>query len=259
MEIHHHPKVEKKNFKEYFLEFIMIFLAVTMGFFAESYREHSVEKSRSKEYARSLIHDLVKDTAMAQQTVRATLFLNAKIDSIKTFIRGKKISDLSNAQLFAHTHFICLYKPYTWSRATLEEIKSSGSLRYFGDDSIIMRISAYDALTRHLDEDFRGDGERSDRVDQKRNTIVDFSYEKEDLLEPRLNPDSVAKVISQEIKQKRTDFALLTKNMNDIKVLVNDYIAIKQHLSVRGGFELPTLITQATQLIALLRKAYDLR
>jgi hypothetical protein len=122
-----------------------------------------------------------------------------------------------------------------------------------------MRISAYDALTRHLDEDFRGDGERSDRVDQKRNTIVDFSYEKEDLLEPRLNPDSVAKVISQEIKQKRTDFALLTKNMNDIKVLVNDYIAIKQHLSVRGGFELPTLITQATQLIALLRKAYDLR
>jgi hypothetical protein len=127
MEIHHHPKVEKKNFKEYFLEFIMIFLAVTMGFFAESYREHSVEKSRSKEYARSLIHDLVKDTAMAQQTVRATLFLNAKIDSIKTFIRGKKISDLSNAQLFAHTHFICLYKPYTWSRATLEEIKSSGA------------------------------------------------------------------------------------------------------------------------------------
>jgi hypothetical protein len=28
MEVHHHPKVEKKNFKEYFLEFIMIFLAV---------------------------------------------------------------------------------------------------------------------------------------------------------------------------------------------------------------------------------------
>ncbi len=25
MEVHHHPKVEKKNFKEYFLEFVMIF------------------------------------------------------------------------------------------------------------------------------------------------------------------------------------------------------------------------------------------
>jgi hypothetical protein len=30
MEVHHHPHVEKKNFKEYFLEFIMIFLAVTL-------------------------------------------------------------------------------------------------------------------------------------------------------------------------------------------------------------------------------------
>jgi hypothetical protein len=35
MEVHH-PKVESKNFKEYFLEFLMIFLAVTMGFIAES-------------------------------------------------------------------------------------------------------------------------------------------------------------------------------------------------------------------------------
>ncbi len=36
MEVHHHPHVEKKAFKEYFLEFLMIFLAVTMGFFAEN-------------------------------------------------------------------------------------------------------------------------------------------------------------------------------------------------------------------------------
>jgi hypothetical protein len=40
MEVHHHPRVEKKNFKEYFLEFLMIFLAVTMGFFAENIREY---------------------------------------------------------------------------------------------------------------------------------------------------------------------------------------------------------------------------
>ena len=259
MEVHHHPHVEKKNFKEYLLEFVMIFLAVTMGFFAESYREYSVEKSRSREYAKSLIHDLEKDTAMAQGTVRSTHLLNAKIDSIKSFISGKKFNDISNAQLFAHTHFICLYKPYTWSRATLEEIKGSGSLRYFGDDSIIMRISAYDALTRHLDEDFRGDVERNDRVDQKKNTIVDFSYEKEDSIGYRLNPDSVAKIIFQEIKQKQADLPLLTTNISDIKILLNDYISIKQNLSVRGDIELPMLITQATQLIALLRKEYDLQ
>ncbi len=31
MEVHHHPHVEKKNFKEYLLEGLMIFLAVSMG------------------------------------------------------------------------------------------------------------------------------------------------------------------------------------------------------------------------------------
>ena len=46
MEVHHHPKVEKKNFKEYFLEFLMIFLAVTLGFFAESFREHLAESKK---------------------------------------------------------------------------------------------------------------------------------------------------------------------------------------------------------------------
>ncbi len=40
MEVHHHPHVEKKSFKEYFLEFLLIFLAVTLGFFAESLKEH---------------------------------------------------------------------------------------------------------------------------------------------------------------------------------------------------------------------------
>ena len=48
MEVHHHPHVEKKNFKEYFFEFVMIFLAVTMGFFAESLREHLITTRKKK-------------------------------------------------------------------------------------------------------------------------------------------------------------------------------------------------------------------
>jgi hypothetical protein len=50
MEVHHHPKPEKKKFKEYFFEFIMIFLAVTIGFFAENVRESITDKKREKQY-----------------------------------------------------------------------------------------------------------------------------------------------------------------------------------------------------------------
>ena len=52
MEVHHHPNLHhrKKHWKEYLLEFLMIFLAVTLGFFAESYREYLSDRSKEKEY-----------------------------------------------------------------------------------------------------------------------------------------------------------------------------------------------------------------
>jgi hypothetical protein len=52
-----------KHFKEYFPEFLMIFLAVTMGFFAESYREHLSDKTKEKEYM--TITSQNKDTKVA--------------------------------------------------------------------------------------------------------------------------------------------------------------------------------------------------
>ncbi len=127
MEVHHHPKVEKKNFKEYFLEFLMIFLAVTMGFFAESLREHIVNKGLEKDYIRSFYTDLQSDqrdlpeliNAINEQQVqsgeslpvllsRATLTTEAdsiyyffrrfiRQQGIKAFITDKTIEQMKNA------------------------------------------------------------------------------------------------------------------------------------------------------------------
>jgi hypothetical protein len=59
MVVHHHPKVEKKNFKEYFFEFLMIFLVVTLGFIAENIRKKITEHHRAKIYAAEMGNDLV--------------------------------------------------------------------------------------------------------------------------------------------------------------------------------------------------------
>ncbi len=61
MEVHHHPHVEKKSFKEYLLEGLMIFLAVSMGFAAESLRESLVNKEREHIYMESFYKDLSND------------------------------------------------------------------------------------------------------------------------------------------------------------------------------------------------------
>ncbi|RNI34813.1 hypothetical protein EFY79_14085 [Hanamia caeni] len=264
MEVHHHPDIhhKKKNFKEYFLEFLMIFLAVTMGFFAESYREYSVEKARAKEYANSLIHDLEKDTAMVQIDISQMKHARSKIDSLASFLKDKKIGEISNRQFFGYTLFPTLYRPFTWSRATLDEIKSSGSLRYFDNDSIIMRVSAYDALTKHMDQDFNGDVALTERVSEKRNRIIDMNYSLPDSVNYSLiDADSIITIL---LKNKTNynghdDLQLLTSNINDIRSLLNDYLDIRQSLYIRGDRELTHLLSDATQLITMLQKEYSIK
>ena len=65
MEVHHHPDFhhKPKKWREHILEFIMIFLAVSMSFFAESYREHLVERKKEKEYIKSMVEDLRNDSS----------------------------------------------------------------------------------------------------------------------------------------------------------------------------------------------------
>src|SRR5580658_4302479 len=84
MEVHHHPNVEKKNFKEYFLEFLMIFLAVTMGFFAETIRESYTEHHHAKDFASSLLKDLEADTA---QLKSYRVYFNYSANNVDTLLQ----------------------------------------------------------------------------------------------------------------------------------------------------------------------------
>ncbi len=71
MEVHHHPDIHHnpKKWNEYFLEFLMIFLAVTLGFFAESYREHLSDNAKEIAYVKSMIEDLKTDSAFLELSI----------------------------------------------------------------------------------------------------------------------------------------------------------------------------------------------
>jgi len=88
MEVHHHPHVERKSFKEYFLEFLMIFLAVTLGFFAENIREKITDSKHANEYVHSMINDLKSDVSMykAEDSIN-NVYCNM-IDTIFTLLKS---------------------------------------------------------------------------------------------------------------------------------------------------------------------------
>jgi hypothetical protein len=143
MEVHHHPSVHKKNFKEFFLEFIMIFLAVTLGFIAENVRESISNHEQEKHYVESLIKDLNEDTATMNIVLKEN---HAKVDSLL------KLTQLANADFSKAENLIKLYKKssmigdyslFKSNDATMMQLKTSG-LQLIKKNDVADSIAAYD-------------------------------------------------------------------------------------------------------------------
>src|ERR1700712_1332566 len=100
MEVHHHPNVEKKSFKEYFFEFLMIFLAVTMGFAAESLREHITDNAREKEYIISMVEDAKTDTANIHRAIDLNRLRALQLDTLSSLCINYKKGNNSDAQIY---------------------------------------------------------------------------------------------------------------------------------------------------------------
>jgi hypothetical protein len=144
MEVHHHPNIEKKNFKEYFLEFLMIFLAVTLGFFAENIRENVVEKSREKEYMREMVNNLKYDTVRCNKNTAANTFLLNGLDSLRDEIKNALAGNINGSRLY---YFTMKYGNHlgraAFNKSAITELKSSGSQRLISDRKLVAQISDY--------------------------------------------------------------------------------------------------------------------
>jgi hypothetical protein len=143
MEVHHHPSVHKKNFKEFLLEFVMIFLAVTLGFIAENIRESVSNHEQEKHYIQSLINNLKEDTATMSIVVKEN---NTKVDSLLKLAELANV-DFSKAEnlirLYKKSRMIGYYNLFKSNDATLNQLKTSG-LQLIKKDQVADSIAAYD-------------------------------------------------------------------------------------------------------------------
>jgi hypothetical protein len=149
MEVHHHPHVEKKNFKEYFLEFLMIFLAVTMGFFAENIRENYVEHKSAREYASLLIEDLATDTVELNSDAHVLNLIITAGDSLGNLLSSDP-KLIVGGKLYYYEYLSSTRWNLISHDATLQQLKSSGALRYLGDTSLIRKIMNYEESVQFI-------------------------------------------------------------------------------------------------------------
>jgi hypothetical protein len=151
MEVHHHPHVEKKSFKEYLLEGLMIFLAVSMGFFAESIREHITESKHEVEYMKSLVNDLQLDTAYFAISNETR---DTAISASRTLLRYFKANP-SAARLPVQYHFLLsksnALRMFINHSGTIDQLKSSGSIRLVRNKEIVDSIESYYNQIKRID------------------------------------------------------------------------------------------------------------
>ena len=256
MEVHAHTHTPRKKWTHYFWEFLMLFLAVTLGFFVENKREHYIEAQRVKEFARSLALDIARDTGNMTYIVNRINIQIKNTDSLAVYLKTHKPQEIRNIDLFALT-ILDRYPAYRWSRSTLEEIKNSGSLRYFGD-TMVGYISSYDALSRHMDEDHRNDEEMANRAAASRDKIIDISYSNELAQGLYLHFDSMMKTTYYQELAANDKTPLLTTDSITLKIFLYEKLNIRRNLFIRANDELKSLINQGSRLVNRLKSKYHI-
>lgn len=250
MEVHHHPHVEKKKFKEYFLEFLMIFLAVTLGFFAENLREHSVENKRGAEYAKTLIQDLIKDTAEINGVINDQQIAMVSTDSIGALIQKYKSGELIPASFYYFSNTSTIAPVVAWNKSTLLQLIQSGNLRYFHNKELVNKLSFYYSQSDYISTIVENDRIKRDAAITIRNRIVIhsiFSKYSTFYSEKWMQlPDSMM--------NKRV--ALLNSDEKVLNEFANSLESRKRTLNLLINTVYPVMIKRAKELIDMLEEEY---
>ncbi|MBS1918116.1 MAG: hypothetical protein JST87_17735 [Bacteroidetes bacterium] len=250
MEVHHHPKVEKKNFKEYLLEGLMIFLAVTMGFFAESLREHLVNNDKRTQYVESLIEDLMADTASLGDVLQ---FDEAKLSALGSMYQcyDTVIKNLtSNACMGILVKYSKVNRSFQLDDRTLTQLGSTGDFRLLEKEDADS-IMSYQRFYKHY-YDFQATiyQEAQDNVRNTLNDLADFKVNTPLQNVSNMTGNDIGSDVVQGSLLFSADKALVNKWFNELQLYVR--VINAQHIL------LTQMKTKATKLIQFYKSKHHL-
>ena len=146
MEVHHHAH-KPKNWKEYITEFIMLFAAVTLGFFAENIREHSIISHRIEQNKIAIIKDLENDAATIDSILVSEQVAINTFDRVINTLYLAKNKNINQEQLIdsIKTFPEILATTYTLyvNNSSFKNMQSSGLLSYVEEEELKNSLSYY--------------------------------------------------------------------------------------------------------------------
>ena len=255
MEVHSHTHTERKKWTHYFWEFLMLFLAVTLGFFVENQREHYIEHQRAKVYAASMKANLQVDTAELGQIVYRGTYAAGYLDTFLLLLSTNDIARVPSGKLYWYGLFGGYLRGFQSNDATFQQMKSSGSLRYFSNSRLEQHISNYDQLMRSMEMLTGVDQPVQLEVRKLRAKIFDFKYN-------NAANNIVRRAVYENFNQVAIDSFIRTNPplLTFDKTIINEYAELCRSRNLRPQLKNANdALVLATEIIAQLTEQYHLK
>lgn len=183
-------------------ELALIIVGILIALQINNWNEQRIEQNEIREFALNLSEALERDLEMldpVEMQMRASI---QQAQARADYIRDREVSEMTNAELFFLTTHIG-YRPYGWNRAALEQLKSAGGLRRMRNRQLAQRISDYDALSSHLDQDYIEDELSARDIWESINQLIDINYDPDGLEDVLFWQDGFT---IEDIEQRLTGF-----------------------------------------------------
>ena len=249
MEVHAHTHTARKKWTHYFWEFFMLFLAVTLGFFVENQREHFIEHLREKQYVKSLVEDLQKDTADLNNDILFWDLQMQRIDTIRNEI-DKSPENRDQLILYLYSGYIRWYDKFVYHDRTIMQLKNGGNFRLIRNKAVADTLIDYDA---RINSELRDMEVQSNNIWQQlnflQNKIFNTRYYSTPIKHIRL--DSAIRIDPKPIEMKKGKEDELFEYYNLL-----DYF---RGLNTVRNKKNKSLLNQAINLMSLIKKEYHLK
>ena len=233
----------------------MLFLAITLGFLVENQREHYIEDLRAKEFAKSMIKDLQSDLTAIQRHQKTTAMYIALADSIIAMSPGR-LEGRDAAKFSFYTRFMYWNGSIIWNRATFEQIKNSGSLRYFRNQQLLEKMMKYDRAVNDIEMEAYNRTMRGNQLLNHINAILDPAFHQQLSRYYLFSYDTIADATREQLFLTPT--ASLEPYREQIKLMLNMVVVQQRNMRKGATSDWPAAEAMAIDLIAELKKEYEL-
>ena len=259
----------RKRFRKYLWyslgEIVLVVIGILIAIQVNNWNEDRLEQKQIHAYARALANDLRDDIAAVKVSAYQAQNVIFRIDELVAYLQGRSFDSISNLELYRYTWSLG-YRPFAFNRAALDPMKSSGALREVQNKELARKISEYEGLTYHLEEDQTSDSRNARDAYLATNKVINRNIAERAELHELFTAasdagrfrESFLNFPSTELYQRiaKNDPGLVALDMRDVEEMVNTLITYRSDLNARPEIELPRLMALGQELIELIESEY---